>query len=281
MIKKIFLALALLCGSLQMSNAQEPLMCGFQTSILEAEVMGRGEDIKSAQLDAICQLYDKYATEVDSTSLLAHLQSLDSTFSLDRRTPWIEAMSANEILEIKDSLFQDSAYWVHVKVLPEAFTHFVDQIYRTKVMAASECLIRAHFGREQGNVFAAAGEYGKGLSLIVPLMHCSLVSDILEGKDLGFMLLEEYMTIFDGLTMEALDEELPVVSGEDIPLDARIMAVADVYDALTSKRCYKQAYSHEIAKEIMMSEKGTHFEGYLVDVFFENLNLEEEKTEGV
>lgn len=71
------------------------------------------------------------------------------------------------------------------------------------------------------------------------------------------------------------------LSEEDIPLAARIMAVADVYDALTSKRCYKAAYSHEIAKEIMMSEKGTHFEGYLVDVFFENLNLEEEKTEGV
>lgn len=61
------------------------------------------------------------------------------------------------------------------------------------------------------------------------------------------------------------------ISGEDIPLSARIMAVADVYDALTSKRSYKDAYSFEKARDIMTSGKDQHFDGYLVDTFFNNL----------
>ena len=57
------------------------------------------------------------------------------------------------------------------------------------------------------------------------------------------------------------------LSGEDIPLSARIMAVADVYDALISKRVYKPAFSHEKAVSIIMEGKGSHFEPLLVDCF--------------
>jgi PAS domain S-box-containing protein len=55
--------------------------------------------------------------------------------------------------------------------------------------------------------------------------------------------------------------------GEEIPLSARIVALADVYDALTSKRSYKQALSHEEALKIILSEKGTHFDPDVVDAF--------------
>ena len=50
------------------------------------------------------------------------------------------------------------------------------------------------------------------------------------------------------------------LKGEEIPLSARIMAVADVYDALTSVRVYKKAVTPEKALEIMASESGTHFD---------------------
>ncbi len=53
----------------------------------------------------------------------------------------------------------------------------------------------------------------------------------------------------------------------DIPLPARIMALADVYDALTHQRCYKPAMSHEEAMKIIMDGRGTHFDPYLVDLF--------------
>ncbi|HHB77489.1 MAG TPA: HD domain-containing protein [Desulfobulbus sp.] len=55
----------------------------------------------------------------------------------------------------------------------------------------------------------------------------------------------------------------------DIPLAARIVALADVYDALTSKRCYKPALSHEQAREIIVRDRGSHFDPQLVDAFLE------------
>lgn len=57
------------------------------------------------------------------------------------------------------------------------------------------------------------------------------------------------------------------LAGEDIPLPARIMAVADVYDALISKRSYKEPFSHEEAISIIQSERGKHFDPRLVDSF--------------
>lgn len=55
------------------------------------------------------------------------------------------------------------------------------------------------------------------------------------------------------------------LKGDEIPLAARIMAVADVYDALTTDRPYKKAYSHEKAVEIMLDGRGTHFDPDVLD----------------
>jgi len=57
------------------------------------------------------------------------------------------------------------------------------------------------------------------------------------------------------------------LKGEEIPLSARIVALADVYDALTSKRTYKEAFSHEKAKDIIIGERGSHFDPDIVDAF--------------
>lgn len=61
--------------------------------------------------------------------------------------------------------------------------------------------------------------------------------------------------------------------GEEIPLGARVVAIADVYDALTSIRPYKPAFPHEKACEIIMENRGRHFDPYLVDVFEHNAHL--------
>ena len=57
------------------------------------------------------------------------------------------------------------------------------------------------------------------------------------------------------------------VRGEAIPLSARIAAIADVYDALTSERPYKKPYSHEQAVKIVLENSGSHFDPYLVTIF--------------
>ena len=64
-------------------------------------------------------------------------------------------------------------------------------------------------------------------------------------------------------------------SGEEIPLCARIMAVADVFDALTSKRCYKNAMPLEKAYAIIREESGTHFDPQVVEAFFGAVDIGE------
>lgn len=53
----------------------------------------------------------------------------------------------------------------------------------------------------------------------------------------------------------------------DIPISARIVAIADVYDALTSQRPYKEPFSHEKASEIIIEDSGQHFDPHLVEIF--------------
>jgi len=57
------------------------------------------------------------------------------------------------------------------------------------------------------------------------------------------------------------------IKGKDIPLEGRLMAIADVYDALVSDRPYKRGLSHEEADRIIEEGAGTHFDPALVDVF--------------
>jgi putative nucleotidyltransferase with HDIG domain len=59
------------------------------------------------------------------------------------------------------------------------------------------------------------------------------------------------------------------LAGEDIPLSARIVALADVYDALTSERSYKRGLTHEEAMEIMRKDAGTAFDPALFVLFEE------------
>lgn len=66
------------------------------------------------------------------------------------------------------------------------------------------------------------------------------------------------------------------LAGEDIPLCGRIVALADVYDALTTKRVYKEAYSHEYARNIILEGSGKHFDPDIVASF---LRVEEQFCE--
>lgn len=66
------------------------------------------------------------------------------------------------------------------------------------------------------------------------------------------------------------------LSGANIPLSARIVALADVFDALTTRRCYKDAFGYERAKAIVLEDRGRHFDPMVVDAY---LRSEEEWLE--
>lgn len=101
--------------------------------------------------------------------------------------------------------------------------------------------------------------------------HCEYGANILNAaeKKLGF---RSFLTIAIQIIMghhEKWDGSgYPhKVKGEEIPLPARIMALADVYDALTTKRCYKNAISHSDTCEIIKKEKGKHFDPDVTEAF--------------
>lgn len=63
------------------------------------------------------------------------------------------------------------------------------------------------------------------------------------------------------------------LAGKEIPLCGRIVALADVYDALTTRRVYKAAFTHDVARAIILDGRGVHFDPDIVDAFVE---IEEE-----
>jgi HD-GYP domain-containing protein (c-di-GMP phosphodiesterase class II) len=62
------------------------------------------------------------------------------------------------------------------------------------------------------------------------------------------------------------------LKGEEIPLQARIFAVVDVWDALRSDRPYRPAWPEEKVRDYIRSQSGTHFDPQVVDVFMQLQN---------
>lgn len=62
------------------------------------------------------------------------------------------------------------------------------------------------------------------------------------------------------------------IKGKEIPIEARIVALADVFDALSSKRVYKEVFPREKCVNIVNSERNKHFQGKLVDILLDNLD---------
>ena len=98
--------------------------------------------------------------------------------------------------------------------------------------------------------------------------HTIIGARILEGSSQGFIKMAEIIAMthherWDGKGYPAS------LAGTDIPLVGRIVALADVFDALTSKRSYKEAFTVESSMEIIRKERGAHFEPEIVDAFFD------------
>jgi putative two-component system response regulator len=71
------------------------------------------------------------------------------------------------------------------------------------------------------------------------------------------------------------------LAGEQIPIEGRIVALADVFDALTSKRPYKEAYPLEKAVDIVQKDSGSHFDPRVADAFLAHLDEVQEIMTGV
>jgi len=113
-------------------------------------------------------------------------------------------------------------------------------------------------------------------------MHTVIGAKILQGSDAEFIKLGESIALshhekWDGSGYPNGDK------GLEIPIAGRIVAIADVFDALTSKRPYKEPFSIEKSLAIVKEERGTHFDPNVVDAFFdiqdEILNIKKQYSE--
>jgi PAS domain S-box-containing protein len=86
---------------------------------------------------------------------------------------------------------------------------------------------------------------------------------------IGEMIARYHHEKWDGTGYPAVEinGEYRPLRGDEIPLCARIVAIADVYDALTSKRPYKMPFPHEKAREMILSQEGKHFDPEIVRSF--------------
>ena len=84
----------------------------------------------------------------------------------------------------------------------------------------------------------------------------------------------------DGLTGSEKENGKPLPKkGEEIPIFGRIVAVADVYDALSSPRCYKEVWDEDRTLEEMHNSSGTHFDPDVIEAFFSRLDVIESVAE--
>lgn len=114
---------------------------------------------------------------------------------------------------------------------------------------------------------------------VIMRTHASLGGDALkkarnsvQGKGASFLKYAEEIAYGHHEKWDGSGYPLGLV-GNAIPISARLMAIADVYDALLSKRCYKEAFSHSKALAIMEEGKGNHFDPVMLEVFLANEHL--------
>lgn len=101
--------------------------------------------------------------------------------------------------------------------------------------------------------------------------HCSIGARILVGSESEVIQMAEQIAISHHEKWDGTGYPYGL-KGEYIPLVSRITALADVFDALTTKRPYKPAFSNDRAYSIIKEEKGKHFDPEVVAVFFQSLD---------
>ena len=97
-------------------------------------------------------------------------------------------------------------------------------------------------------------------------LHAEIGADVLAKSEIPHIKLAEDIARFHHERWDGKDYPMKI-GGSEIPLAARITALADVYDALTHKRPYKQAWTVEASLSEILALRGQHFDPELTDLF--------------
>jgi len=172
---------------------------------------------------------------------------------LERTSKYIRLM-LETMLQNKKAYYNEIRQWDMELVISSARLHDIGKIVITDI------ILNKPKGLDKDEVDIIKTHVIEGMKVIDTIIE--------EAGDEPFL---QYAKKFAGYHHERWDGKgYPHgLKGEDIPLQGRIMAVVDAYDALVSDRPYKNALSHAEAVEIIKKDSGTHFDPKLVEVFLE------------
>ena len=198
-----------------------------------------------------------YVEMVDDTERQNHLRMVEEyneklESDVKKKTRSLVKMQDDIILSMADTVEdRDSNTGGHIRRTSECVKIFVkglnkDPIYSKQGESFYECVIKA----------APLHDFGK-----------IAIADTILRKP-GKFTSEEYEIMKNHEKWDGTGYPLGI-SGENIPLEARIMALADVFDALVSKRCYKEEYSFDKAFSIIEEYLGKHFDTELGKIFIQ------------
>jgi len=194
----------------------------------------------------------------------------------------IQHMQDRIIIGISDIVeSRDNSTGGHVKRTSEAVRIFMDEIenaseefYKTKKFC--ENVIKAAPMHDLGKIavedyiLKKPGRFDEEeyqLMKVHAALGAHIVEKALKGiEDEEFMNIAKNMAHYHHEKWDGRGYPEGLV-GEDIPLEARIMALADVFDALVSKRCYKEKYTYDEAFKIIEESLGSHFDPKLGEIF--------------
>lgn len=108
--------------------------------------------------------------------------------------------------------------------------------------------------------------------------HCSLGAELLSGSESLMVQMAERIALSHHEKWDGTGYPNNL-KGKEIPIEARIVAIADVFDALTSERPYKDEWPIQDAVELLQKEKGFHFDPELVDLFIDRMPVIEDIKE--
>lgn len=212
------------------------------------------------------------------------------------KTRSLVRMQNDIILSMADTVEdRDSNTGGHIRRTSECVRIFVeaiqkDPIYSQKSDSFYECVIKAaplhDFGKIaiDDAILRKKGKYTpeeQELMKIHPERGAQIVAKILQNSDdKQFRKIAENVAHYHHEKWDGTGYP-EGLSGEEIPLEARIMALADVFDALVSKRCYKEKYSFDKAFSTIEASLGKHFDAELGKIFIQQRTALETYYEGL
>jgi len=272
-------------AALQASEKAREIPVIFITGLDNAEAEGKG-----LGLGAVDYIAKPFNEEITKLRVRNHLNLINNIRTLQERTERLLRLQSSmasvlaSMVENRDKLtgihIEQTA--VFIKILLDAMVRhevYTDQIsgWDVDVMVSSSRLhdigkiaVSDLILNKPGKLTAI--EYEKMKSHAIEGER--IVDDIIaeSGEDETFL---QNARIFAGSHHERWDGSgYPRgLIGTDIPLQGRILAIADVYDALVSDRPYKQAFTHERAVEIILEGRDHHYDPLIVDVFLKVSDL--------